>query len=1548
LTVNLENKNCLIVIAGSVICAFFVFSVLNYLFVDLRITIPISIIMAVLIFGLTNYYNYPYNVTNKSVEKRPVLEQDYQYDSGTRARKREITNLSIITFVTIFIILILVCSFNYDQNFHIFTDWSDISIIGIIKLGAAIMLCFFIPGYALVLLITRKYNVNPILQILLSYLLSIFTTGLTAYIAALTFDSAISGSKNLFIAIYLSILISFLIYYPRYNITLPNNLRIKYYFCYHFIVGIITEFWNNLRSRISELLVLGSLFMLIIVSTYLLYGGTTIGDQWYHQGRALLFMSGSFREAAISGAEAFYPPFQSALLAALTTLSGAPLVNAYASIAFLNAIPMFAFYYFFSSWIPANSRKARLIACSLFTLSSGFGWIYVLNATTNHPIISSHSSLEILASIRNLDIVNTSNFVIPTAPDFSTGLIYIALPVGFVLLGMLRTSFRTRFNIFIISAISMLGIVSHYEFYLFIIIVSILPLIFKMKEKNSFYFSFIIAISIVYLIDLTTPGNFYTSLHVIGYPLLLLVGVFVAIMWILYVSSYYLRKLFPARLVNIATPRKLLYNHTRIKFATVTVIIFLSAYLYLLSFIVLGQLSTNTVMEHTSQSTVPWYVYPIKLGVAGLLGFAFILSYLFKKFEKQVFVFGIIIVIALITSPYYSESRFSKYIMIGMIGFASVMIYKILNWGHANNPVRNVAIIGVIIATSGLSILIFIGYNSLILETQDFIDTLPRRHFPSVSEMHFFEELHGMVNVDSNKYNVIGFSNQYDRWKDGFMAKIPSFAGLPYEKVRQSPLTLNASTLDALYHHLDYSDARYIVIPKNSIRAASVVTEPTRFVLEYFKPIYEDDNYILLEIPPLVPPSSSSKANVGLIYNESEELMPQELSAIRLLQFDNKSFDLNAREKSATIQNDNLTQVLSLLGAKMDKGVTIWSKDISADKKVNYIEARFRIGSENENKSDDVRIEWQEADKQYYYAKLSNNGLELYQNSKDNQYKKILLKNAEVEKKNWTWYTLKVENREDSTNVYLNNVLKIQAPRVLDNRTETICKVGLTTNYNNVEFKPLKIRTVYDYPQKIHEGIKYYNYYYPLSLLALSKSSYNIFSDTDSSVFSKRVILVSDSLKYDNVTLKKYFDYVRQGGTLIVVNSQNNFSTVFNQLFSLKSNGSKEETFTNIAGDKNQKVLINVSGLVNGINMTLLPDTQILASYRNNKNETIAPFIIEKNFSGGGKIILLNARGYFNSISDSPTQYFFTLSNISKLLPVYLGKATTSQNTSIPSKGFIGKMQINGKVTLNASSLLLPSEDNNPYPINTTRIAIFKNGTNIPIVLQNVSIKDLKIMGDYVANIDMRGSLELPDIRTNRDYIGMEIPSGFNMTIRLSPKELGNMEIVTQNGSSIRSIKVSNDSTIELYSINSASPSKSVPVVLKRPEMKVDGHISIKRTYFDGFINARGGLSTGVPLDLQGHLETRFDLVDNFEQPYRNATRSTYVTYLQSLAMDGSFKEDKEQVKLPGDIYFKAKETGQNIPLKKILNSPSNIITLIILISITVTVSTFIWRKKKV
>src|SRR5207342_2279739 len=115
-------------------------------------------------------------------------------------------------FVIIFTILILICIFTPKQNFHIFVNWSEIGILGMAQLSAAIMLCFFVPGYGIVLIITKKYKMNSILAVLLTYLFSMLITGLTAYIAAIFFDSVISASKDLFISVYVCILVTFLIF----------------------------------------------------------------------------------------------------------------------------------------------------------------------------------------------------------------------------------------------------------------------------------------------------------------------------------------------------------------------------------------------------------------------------------------------------------------------------------------------------------------------------------------------------------------------------------------------------------------------------------------------------------------------------------------------------------------------------------------------------------------------------------------------------------------------------------------------------------------------------------------------------------------------------------------------------------------------------------------------------------------------------------------------------------------------------------------------------------------------------------------------------------------------------------------------------------------------------------------------------------------------------------------------------------------------------------------------------------------------------------------
>ncbi len=76
---------------------------------------------------------------------------------------------------------------------------------------------------------------------------------------------------------------------------------------------------------------------------------------------------------------------------------------------------------------------------------------------------------------------------------------------------------------------------------------------------------------------------------------------------------------------------------------------------------------------------VPWYLYPMKFGLTGLLGLVFLLSYIFRKFEKEIFVFAIIVVIAFVTGPYYDEHRFSKYMMAGMASLAALLIYEIIS-----------------------------------------------------------------------------------------------------------------------------------------------------------------------------------------------------------------------------------------------------------------------------------------------------------------------------------------------------------------------------------------------------------------------------------------------------------------------------------------------------------------------------------------------------------------------------------------------------------------------------------------------------------------------------------------------------------------------------------------------------------------------------------------------------------------------------------------------------------------------------------------------------
>ena len=184
MNIQYEKRDYLITISGSIFAGLFIYFILSYLLISDRITILISVAISILIFGLTRYYSLlPVDTTNSQSEF-PSSRNNKIDPIDIRNHEQETLGLSGILFAIIFVILIIVCSLHYKQDFHIFTSWNEINATGIIQLGAAIMLSFFVPGYALVRILTKKYSVSPILSILLGYILSILITGLTAYISA--------------------------------------------------------------------------------------------------------------------------------------------------------------------------------------------------------------------------------------------------------------------------------------------------------------------------------------------------------------------------------------------------------------------------------------------------------------------------------------------------------------------------------------------------------------------------------------------------------------------------------------------------------------------------------------------------------------------------------------------------------------------------------------------------------------------------------------------------------------------------------------------------------------------------------------------------------------------------------------------------------------------------------------------------------------------------------------------------------------------------------------------------------------------------------------------------------------------------------------------------------------------------------------------------------------------------------------------------------------------------------------------------------------------
>jgi hypothetical protein len=815
--------------------------------------------------------------------------------SGPNDNDNEISSSGSF-FIILYTISIIVIVFGSHTIREFFLTWEQIGLLQIIQLASATLISFFMPGYAIIGILTPKNRLELLPRILLAYILSIFITGFTVYLTA-SLGADFPTTSNILIVIQVLIFISFILFvflghkdkskrrgakYLDYSLLLTSSSSLRSKNFHRKWIKLIAK--NRL-----ELIVFVSLFALVVLSTYFLYGGVIIGDQWFHHGRALSFVSSTFYVASLSDEHRKDPPFFSSFLAGFFNMSGLPTVNAYVAINFVNIVPVFAFYYFFSKWVPDGRRKAALLASVLFMLGSGFGWVYLLYLAGTNQVVSEQDSLNAFndARIKSFDIFQSSNFVAVDHPGITSPLIVVSLPAGFILLGLIaekKVQEESRASMLrylvIVTILSLAGAISHPEFILFMTTASVLALIFKLPRRIIIFAGFITSLSLLILMD-TLPGQYISAVKIAGIPLVYLSLVFTVLIFLLS------RARFPLPRISMPMKRKMkiLKRNRRIHLTlilSITLVSFL-VYFYIFTFLVWGELSLQDVRTQTSrdgQREIPWFLYPIKLGICGLLGLFFLASYLFRRFEKEILVFGIFSALALFTGTYYDEHRFSKYIMVGLVGLAAIAVYDIItvvfsrriNGAKSSSKKLPRILVSIIIAftviSAGMSAILYVSYSALAIDNhyRPFDRDLPKRYFPSPSEINMLRFLFNDLSQIGDNYNVVTSPDEYKIRQDGFAGKLEAFVGIPERKLLQGQDVLENSTLEQFYHSLNNTNTKYIVLPKEDIiyeiqqnysdavpstsgPSENDLIEPVKFALTNFKKAYENNEYVVLSVP---------------------------------------------------------------------------------------------------------------------------------------------------------------------------------------------------------------------------------------------------------------------------------------------------------------------------------------------------------------------------------------------------------------------------------------------------------------------------------------------------------------------------------------------------------------------------------------------------------------------------------------------------------------------------------------------------------------------------
>src|SRR5215216_4112806 len=134
---------------GSIIAGLLTYLALSYLYTPTRISVPLSILISTLIFGLNNYYFFP---QSNMKEKRELRQQGIEGSSCVYGSR----DFIFILVYGILLSILFITSVSEQDEFRSYIPWEQVKSIDIISLANAIAFSFLLPGYGLVVLLDKN------------------------------------------------------------------------------------------------------------------------------------------------------------------------------------------------------------------------------------------------------------------------------------------------------------------------------------------------------------------------------------------------------------------------------------------------------------------------------------------------------------------------------------------------------------------------------------------------------------------------------------------------------------------------------------------------------------------------------------------------------------------------------------------------------------------------------------------------------------------------------------------------------------------------------------------------------------------------------------------------------------------------------------------------------------------------------------------------------------------------------------------------------------------------------------------------------------------------------------------------------------------------------------------------------------------------------------------------------------------------------------------------------------------------------------------------